>query len=103
MVEDNIWGYWNCNPWLSMYGYRTHHQVVDQIRLLITSNTATRRAAEPTNPIGEVKSDSPPSSRSKDQRTDFGLRYAVVYKSIFGFSTVVGTQWAVRPNKARLY
>src|ERR1022692_2566983 len=40
-----------------MYGYRTHHQVAGHIRLLITSNSATRRTGEQTNPLGESKSD----------------------------------------------
>src|SRR6266851_4100259 len=43
--------------WLSMYGFRTHHQVAGHIRPLVTSNIATRRAAEQTNPLGEGELD----------------------------------------------
>jgi hypothetical protein len=43
--------------WLSMYGFRTHHRVAGHIRPLVTSNIATRRAAEPTNPLGEGEFD----------------------------------------------
>jgi hypothetical protein len=40
-----------------MYGFRTHHRVAGHIRPLVTSNIATRRAAEPTNPLGEGEFD----------------------------------------------
>jgi len=40
-----------------MYGFRTHHQGAGHIRPLITSNSATRRDAEQTNPLGEGESD----------------------------------------------
>jgi len=36
-----------------MYGLRIYQQVAGHIRPLITSNIATRRAAEPINPLGE--------------------------------------------------
>jgi hypothetical protein len=43
--------------WLSMYGFRTHHQVAGHVRPLVISNIATRRAAEQTNPLGEGEFD----------------------------------------------
>ena len=101
---------------LSMYGFRTHHQVAGHIRPLINSNRATRRAAEQTNPLGEGESDCEPRIEFLASGcTEVSFHCCIPRVGSFGILPFVGfsrpglasfasvtSRWAVNMNISRM-